>query len=136
MLTRTSSHDYGTAGSVPGHLKLPRVGGISAPNAGQLKITYTREGSNFTFRYEKPGFGIKELQTRNERIPIPELEGLVDKHFAAFQKFGRRTVEEAWQAGHYLNQAKARVAHGGWLGWIEKRGAQPRQAGVDPTVVL
>ena len=28
----------------------------------ELKITYTREGSNFTFRYEKPGFGIKELQ--------------------------------------------------------------------------
>ena len=69
-------------------------------------------------------------------LTLPELEGLVDKHFAAFQKFGRRTVEEAWQAGHYLNQAKARVAHGGWLGWIEKRGAQPRQAGVDPTVVL
>ena len=27
----------------------------------ELKITYTREGSNFTFRYEKPGFGSKEL---------------------------------------------------------------------------
>ena len=26
-----------------------------------LRITYTREGSNFTFRYEKPGFGVKEL---------------------------------------------------------------------------
>ena len=61
-------------------------------------------------------------------LTLPQLEGLVDKHFAAFQKFGRRTVEEAWLAGHYLNQAKARVAHGGWLGWLEKRGAQPRQA--------
>ena len=29
----------------------------------------------------------------------------VQKHFAAFQQFGRRTVEEAWQAGYYLNQA-------------------------------
>ena len=27
----------------------------------ELKITYERKGSNFTFRYEKPGFGSKEL---------------------------------------------------------------------------
>ena len=27
----------------------------------EIGITYKREGSNFTFRYEKPGFGIKEL---------------------------------------------------------------------------
>ena len=27
----------------------------------ELKITYERRGSNFTFRYEKPGFGSKEL---------------------------------------------------------------------------
>ena len=27
----------------------------------ELKITYERQGSNFTFRYEKPGFGSKEL---------------------------------------------------------------------------
>ena len=27
----------------------------------EIGITYTREGSNFTFRYEKPGFGSKEL---------------------------------------------------------------------------
>ena len=38
-------------------------------------------------------------------LTLPQLEVLVDRHFAAFQQFGRRTVEEAWQAGHYLNQA-------------------------------
>ena len=27
----------------------------------ELKITYSRKGSIFTFRYEKPGFGTKEL---------------------------------------------------------------------------
>ena len=55
-------------------------------------------------------------------LTLPQLEALVDKHFAAFQNFGRRTVEEAWQAGHYLNQAKALVGHGGWLPWLEERG--------------
>ena len=33
----------------------------------ELKITYTRDGSIFKFRYEKPGFGVKELS-----IPIRE----------------------------------------------------------------
>ena len=37
----------------------------------ELKITYTREGSTFTFRYEKPGFGIKELQIPMRRPPEP-----------------------------------------------------------------
>ena len=37
----------------------------------ELKITYTREGSNFTFRYEKPGFGSKELVIPMRRPPGP-----------------------------------------------------------------
>ena len=37
-------------------------------------------------------------------------------------------MEEAWHVGNYLNQAKALVAHGGWLDWLEEQGAQPKQA--------
>ena len=62
-------------------------------------------------------------------LTLTQLEALVDKHFAAFQQFGRRTVEEAWKAGGYLNQAKALVAHGGWLGWLEERGVHRSLAG-------
>ena len=57
-------------------------------------------------------------------LTLPQLAVLVDKHFAAFQKFGRRTVEEAWQAGRYLLKAKGLVAHGGWLGWLDERGIE------------
>ena len=61
-------------------------------------------------------------------LTLPQLEALVDKHFAAFQQFGRRTVEEAWKAGQYLNQAKRLVPHSGWLAWLDNRGVHPRQA--------
>ena len=37
----------------------------------ELKITYSREGSNFKFRYEKPGFGIKELVIPMRRPETP-----------------------------------------------------------------
>ena len=37
----------------------------------ELKIIYTREGSNFTFRYEKPGFGSKELVIPMRRLEPP-----------------------------------------------------------------
>ena len=32
-------------------------------------------------------------------LTLPQLEALVDKHFAAFQNFGRRTVEEGLAGG-------------------------------------
>ena len=37
----------------------------------ELKIVYERRGSNFTFRYEKPGFGIKELVIPMRRPGTP-----------------------------------------------------------------
>ena len=37
----------------------------------ELKITYERQGSKFTFRYEKPGFGSKELVIPMRRPPEP-----------------------------------------------------------------
>ena len=58
---------------------------------------------------------LEVVEDAHADVTLSQLESLVDKHFAAFQKFGRRTVEEAWQAGCYLNQAKELVAHGGWL---------------------
>ena len=70
----------------------------------------------------------RTLEVVHADLTLPQLEVLVDKHFAAFQKFGRRTVEEAWQAGHYLNQAKGLVAHGGWYDWLEERGVASRTA--------
>ena len=36
----------------------------------ELTIVYERKGSNFTFRYEKPGFGIKELVIPMRKPPI------------------------------------------------------------------
>ena len=61
-------------------------------------------------------------------LTLPQLEVLVDRHFEAFQNFGRRTVEEAWLAGDYLLKAKRLVAHGGWLGWLEERGITQQTA--------
>ena len=37
----------------------------------EIGITYERKGSNFTFRYEKPGFGIKELVIPMRRPETP-----------------------------------------------------------------
>ena len=37
----------------------------------EIAITYERKGSNFTFRYEKPGFGIKELVIPMRRPETP-----------------------------------------------------------------
>ena len=66
----------------------------------------------------------RTLEVVHADLTLPQLEVLVDEHFAAFQQFGRRTVEEAWQAGCYLNQAKGLVAHGGWLNWLDERGVE------------
>ena len=74
--------------------------------------------------------GPSEMATRHLEVvedahvdlTLPQIEVLVDRHFAAFQQFGRRTVEEAWRVGDYLLKAKALVAHGGWLDWLEERG--------------
>ena len=60
--------------------------------------------------------------TTHADLTLPQLEVLVDKHFAAFQQFGRRTVEEAWKAGGCLLKAKRLVPHGGWLPWLEALG--------------
>ena len=69
-----------------------------------------------------------QLDRAHTDLTLSQLEVLVDKHFAAFQNFGRRTVEEAWQVGHHLNQAKALVGHGGWYDWLDERGVANQTA--------
>ena len=71
---------------------------------------------------------VEVVEPAHVDLTLPQLEVLVDKHFSAFQTLGRRTVEEAWQAGNYLRQAKALVNHGGWLDWLDERGVANQTA--------
>lgn len=57
------------------------------------------------------------------------VEKRVKKHAAVFKTYYRRTVEEAWELGRALREAKGQVRHGQWIPWLRVEiGLSPRTA--------
>ena len=50
-----------------------------------------------------------------------ELEQRVKAQAKRFHTAYRRTIEEAWELGRELHEAKKQVRHGQWIPWVEER---------------
>ena len=63
-----------------------------------------------------------------EGVITPALTARAKKQVEKFYAACRQTVEEAWELGNILKEAKAALSHGAWLPWLEEIGLPERGA--------
>ena len=63
-----------------------------------------------------------------EAADLDTLASAVATELAGIERAQRRSMHHAWHAGRLLTAAKARLAHGTWLPWLERAGLSPRTA--------
>lgn len=63
-----------------------------------------------------------------EGVITPALTARAKKQVEKFYGACRQTVEEAWELGNILKEAKAALSHGAWLPWLEEIGLPERGA--------
>ena len=61
-------------------------------------------------------------------LDLATLATAVAAELAGIEHAQRRSMEHAWHAGRLLRAAKARLAHGTWLPWLDRAGLSPRTA--------
>ena len=61
-------------------------------------------------------------------LPVENLKKEILSHVGNCRQLARRTVEEAWQAGRYLDELKSRLEHGQWGTWLKQAGINQETA--------
>ena len=94
----------------------------SSPAAGSHRMTNSSKAP------VKPGELENHGPRDSESSGVQTVEKRVKKHAQALIASVRRTVQDVWELGDALLDAKAVIAHGHWERWLREVGVHPRLA--------
>jgi hypothetical protein len=55
-----------------------------------------------------------------EVVPVDDVEPVLAEHANEIRRLGKRVIENVIEIGRRLVDAKSRIAHGGWLLWLDR----------------